>query len=99
MHASQPHVGVFVVLSKRFPVAALALRECSAMYNPRAVSLCLSLVLLLRNARVSPPSRSPALLSAWRAVPVFLDQHIDVFAAASVSDPVFGFCDCCFCDA
>ena len=78
----------FVVLSKRFPVASLALRECSAMYNPR---LCLSSVLLLRIAKVPPPSRSPALLSAWRAYPFFLDQHIDVFAAVSVSDPVLAF--------
>ena len=53
----------FVVLSKRFPVASLALRECSAMYNPRAVSLCLSFELLLRIAKVPPPSRSPALFS------------------------------------
>ena len=78
----------FVVLSKRFPVASLALSQCSAMYNSRAVSLCLSWVLLLSIAKVPPASRSPALLSAWRAYPFFLDQHIDVFAAVSVSDPV-----------
>ena len=78
----------FFVLSKRFPVASLALSECSAMYNPRAVALCLSCVLLLCIAKVPPPSRSPALLSAWRAYPFFLDQRIEVFAAVSVSDPV-----------
>ena len=58
------------------------------MYNPRAVSLCLSLVLLLHIAKVPLP---PALLSAWRAYPFFLYQHIDVFAAVSVSDPVLDF--------
>ena len=61
------------------------------MYTPRAVSRCLSLVLLSRIAKVPPPSRSPAPLSAWRAYPFFLDQHIDVFAAVSVSDPVLDF--------
>ena len=61
------------------------------MYNPRAVSLCLSLVLLLRIAKVPPPSRSPALLCAWRAYPFFLHQHIDVFAAVSVSKTVLDF--------
>ena len=69
----------FVVLSKRFPVASLALRECSAIYNYRAVSLCLSLVLLLRIAKV-PPSRSPALWSVWRAYPFSLISTFGAFA-------------------